>query len=169
MQLIKDGRIINDPWTYVEDGEDLPADRAPIVSMKRWIAERDVLMDRNTPIGVVLDSGDLPEEIETDIHRFDVIALTFPSFKDGRAYSSARLLRDRFGYEGELRAVGNVLRDQFQFMARCGFDAVEAQKSSDAAAWAETLGEIGVVYQAAADGRLPATELRHPNAGIWAC
>ncbi|MHA1154101.1 MAG: DUF934 domain-containing protein, partial [Alphaproteobacteria bacterium] len=96
--------------------------------------------------------------------RFQVIALEFPSFGDGRAYSYARLLRERHGYRGELRAVGNVLRDQALFMRRCGFDAFEVAEGTAVAGWREALGEISVFYQPTEDGRPAAPGLRNQRA-----
>lgn len=91
-------------------------------------------------------------EIAAELPRFAAIILEFPSFRDGRAFSQARLLRERFGFGGEIRARGEVLRDQALFMARAGFDAIEI---ADAAGIAEALGEFSVFYQAGADGSLP--------------
>ncbi len=93
-----------------------------------------------------------------------MIALEFPSFGDGRAYSYARLLRERHGYRGELRAVGNVLRDQALFMRRCGFDAFEVAEGTGIAGWREALGEISVFYQPTEDGRPATPALRNQGA-----
>jgi uncharacterized protein (DUF934 family) len=89
-----------------------------------------------------------------------LVALDFPTFKDGRAYSTARLLRERYQYKGELRAVGNVLRDQFLFMVRCGFDAFEVATEQEADAWKKAMDAFSVWYQVAADDRQPAARLR---------
>ena len=93
------------------------------------------------------------------------VALVFPTFRDGRAYSQARLLRERHGYEGELRATGQVLRDQFVFMSRAGFDTFEVKKDADADAFAETMKRYSVFYQPTGDGRVTALnrrmQLRH--------
>ena len=97
--------------------------------------------------------------------RLAVVALVFPSFRDGRAYSQARLLRERHGYDGELRATGQVLRDQFVFMSRAGFDAFEVKKDADADAFAATVQRYSVFYQPTGDGRVAAfnrrMQLRH--------
>jgi uncharacterized protein (DUF934 family) len=94
-----------------------------------------------------------------------VVALVFPSFRDGRAYSQARLLRERYGYKGELRATGQVLRDQFVFMLRAGFDAFEVKKETDAEAFTATVQRYSVFYQPTGDGRVTALhqrmQLRH--------
>ena len=169
MPLIKQGKVTRDPWTFVPDGEDIPMSMPVIVTLERWMAERDRLTGHNAPFGIRLRSDEQPEDIADDVHRFDVIALEFPAFKDGRAYSSARLLRERFGYEGELRAVGNVLRDQLMFMVRCGFDAFELDKDADAERWTEAIDEISVFYQPAADDRTPVPALRKRGiVGSWA-
>jgi uncharacterized protein (DUF934 family) len=84
----------------------------------------------------------------------------FPNFRDGRAYSQARLLRERYRYRGELRATGEVLRDQFLFLVRAGFDAFEVKKAADAVVFAEALARYSVFYQPGADGRAPALHRR---------
>ena len=156
MPLIKDGKLVADPWQGSGDGTEAPL----IVSLEAWQANEGGVQDRNAPIGIRLASDQAPALIADDVARFDVIALEFPKFNDGRAYSYARLLRERYGYKGELRAVGNVLRDQFLFMHRCGFDAFEVADASAAAVWEEALREISVWYQPTADKRRPAATLR---------
>lgn len=158
MPLIKDGRLTSDPWIAVGDDGALPATGAVIVSLARFLAEREALLRRGAPLGVRLRSGELAKEIEEDARRFGVIALEFPTFRDGRPYSTARLLRERYGFAGELRAVGDVLRDQFLFMRRCGFDAFEV--ADEIEGWRKAIGEFTVFYQAATDGRAPASALR---------
>ena len=111
MPLLSDGRLVADPWLTVPDGAPLP-DGPAIVSLARWRAERAALTARNAALGLRLAAGEPVEEIAPDLARFAVVALDFPSFRDGRSYSAARLLRERYGYAGELRAIGNVLRDQ---------------------------------------------------------
>jgi len=159
MPLIKDGLVIEDAWTRVEDCGVLP-DGPVVVSLARWQAERDALLQRNGPLGIVLASNEMPEAIADNLARFDLVCLAFPKFQDGRAYSSARKLRQRFGYRGELRAVGNVLRDQFLFMRRCGFDSFEVADARAVAQWQRAMSEISVVYQPAADARATATQQR---------
>jgi len=164
MPLIKANGLVDDLWTHVKDEEQLPPDGAVIVTLARWQANRDQLLARPTPLGVRLRSDQAPSAIAGDIERFDVIALEFPKFTDGRAYSSARLLRERHGFRGELRAVGSVLRDQLAFMRRCGFDSFQIPDSADAAAWAGSLRGISVVYQPATDARTTAIAARHKPA-----
>jgi len=167
MPLIKDRRVVADNWRHVSDTEDLPAEGGVIVSLKRWQNERATLDGRNAPLGIRLNSNERPEKIAPDLDRFDVVALDFPAFKDGRAYSSARLLRERYRYTGELRAVGDVLRDQLPFMLRCGFDAFEYSGATAADAAIAAFDEIDSVYQAAADRRRSAASLRNDGSAAF--
>ena len=160
MALIKDGAVVADAWVAVADDEDLPAARPAIVTLDRWRAEREALIGRNAPLGVRLRSDQSVTGMADDLDRFSVVALEFPVFTDGRAFTSARLLRERYGFAGEIRAVGDVLRDQVLFMMRCGFDAFEMDREGAAENWRAAMAEIGVFYQAAADGRARAAELR---------
>jgi uncharacterized protein (DUF934 family) len=160
MPLIKDDALSPDPWVSLGDEEALPEGAPAIVSFERWQAERDALAGRNAPLGIRLRSDQPPGPIAEDLDRFQVIALEFPRFGDGRAYSYARLLRQRYGYGGELRAVGNVLRDQALFMRRCGFDAFEVAEGTALEDWREALGEISVFYQPTDDDRPAASGLR---------
>jgi uncharacterized protein (DUF934 family) len=161
MPLISNGRLADDSWAAVADDEALPATGPVIVSLDRWQADRDALLARGGLLGVRLASHQLAAEIAADLAHFDLVALEFPTFRDGRAYSTARLLRERYGFAGELRAVGNVLCDQFMFMHRCGFDAFEVADDRQAEAWHKAMNEISVWYQPAADGRVPVKTLRH--------
>ena len=160
MPLIKDGRLAEDTWIHLGDEEPIAPGAHAIVSLERWQAERDTLATRNAPLGLRLKSDQSPELVAEDLGRFDVIALEFPKFTDGRAYSNARVLRERYGFNGELRAVGQVLRDQLVFMLRGGFDAFEVAGATTAEAWNEILAEISVFYQAAGDSRSPVWALR---------
>jgi uncharacterized protein (DUF934 family) len=160
MPLLKDEGRVDDSWTTVEAVEDLPSNEPAIVPLELWREHRDELRGRNAPLGVRLKSDQPPEEIAEDLDRFQVVALEFPKFSDGRAFSYARLLRERYGFKGELRAVGDVKRDQALFTVRCGFDAFEVDEAT-AEAWQTALGRISVAYQGATDDRAPAAWLRH--------
>jgi len=159
MPLIKNGEFIEDSFVTVGDEDALP-EGAVIVSLERWLAERDTLRGRNTPIGVRLQSGQEPDVIASDLGNIALVALEFPVYRNGRAYSYARLLRERYGYKGELRAVGNVLRDQFHFMVRCGFDTLEVADNITPEIWAEHVSPFTYSYQPASDGREPVLSLR---------
>ena len=164
MPLIKDGVVAQDDWTLAADETPLP-EGPVIVTLARWSAERGTLLGRNGPLGILLASSEAPEAIADDLARFDLVCLDFPKFQDGRAYSYARKLRQRYGYTGELRAVGNVLRDQFAFMVRCGFDSFAVADERAAAEWTRAMEEISVVYQPAADTRATATQQRQAGTG----
>lgn len=159
--LVKNGQVVEDPWVTVADDEAIPADRPALVPLDRRCRERANLDARNAPLGLQVASDDTLDEIADALHGIDLIALKFPTFTDGRSYSTARLLRERHGYTGELRAVGQVLRDQAQFMARCGFDAFELADDARAEEWAGGLSDLAVFYQPAADTRAPVAALRH--------
>lgn len=161
MPLIKNGRIVEDPWVTLDDDAPLPATDPVIVSLARFRADKDALLSRRAPLGVRLKSAELASEIGGDARELDLIAIEFPTFRDGRGYSTARLLRERWGFAGELRAVGNVLRDQLLFMYRCGFDAFEITHPDAAEIWRKAIGEFSVFYQTATDDSVPATLLRH--------
>ena len=131
MPLIKAGRAIADSFIHVADGEPLPTDGAIIIGLARWQEERGLIEPRRDPLGVRLKAGDPVEQLAGDLDRLAVIALEFPKFNDGRAFSQARLLRERFGYRGEIRATGKVVRDLLLFMHRCGFDAYRDPRPGD--------------------------------------
>ena len=99
-------------------------------------------------------------ELAPHLDRLALVALVFPVFRDGRAFSQARLLRERYGFRGELRATGQVLRDQFLFMLRAGFDAFEVTKDADAEAFAQASRRYSVFYQPTGDGRATARAAR---------
>lgn len=160
MPLIKNGALVEDPWVSLGNDQPLPATGPVLVSLTRWRAEREALIALGRPLGVRLAAGEMVEPIVGDLKHLALIALEFPSFRDGRAYSKARLLRERHGFDGELRAVGNVLRDQLLFMQRCGFDAFDIASEHAVEDWRRALAEFTVFYQPTADGRTPAPWLR---------
>ncbi len=160
MPLYREGGMVADPWLRLADDATVPVNGPVLVSFARWRAARPALLARRGSVGVVLANTDEVEELAPDVVRLDLIVLSFPKYTDGRAYSQARLLRGRYGYQGELRATGNVLRDQLPFMLRCGFDSFESDQAgiSEALAHARTL--FSVVYQPTEDGRTPISALR---------
>ena len=122
-------------------------------------------LKRAGKVGVIWPNNRDLDDLVPYLDRLAAVALVFPSFRDGRAYSQARLLRERHGYDGEMRATGQVLRDQFVFMSRAGFDAFEVKKDADADAFAATVKRYSVFYQPTGDGRVTAfnrrMQLRH--------
>ncbi len=161
MALIRDGRLIEDSWVRVDDDAALPAGVPVIVGLARWQSARDELLSLGQKLGISLDNDQPPGHLADDIERFDLIVLDFPKFTDGRASSQARLLRERLGFTGAIRATGQVLSDQLSFMLRCGFDEFEMADHDAVASWARATHEISVRYQPAADGRDWASNLRH--------
>lgn len=164
MPLIKNGAQVEDSWRMVDDDEPLPVVGPVIVSLDRWHSERDALIARGAPLGVRLESAQLAESIAPDLDHLALVAIAFPNFRDGRAYSTARLLRERHGFDGEVRAVGEVLRDQFLFMLRCGFDAFEVRDGTMLEDWLRAVSEITVWYQPTGDARTALPALRHRRA-----
>ncbi len=157
MKIIKDGAIVENDWIQVAPDAtlaDVP-DGKVIVPLKLWLAERDTLVERDGELGVKLESDDLAEMIEKDLDHFAVIAIDFPIYRDGRGYSQARILRDRYGYKGELRAVGDVLKDQMFYLHRVGFNAFEPRADRDIQDALKSLKDFSVTYQPAVDDPLP--------------
>jgi len=160
MPLVKNGKITGDAFVHLADDAEIPGDGAILVSAARFLGDAEALLRRTAPTGVVWPNNRDLDDLVPWLDRLAVVALAFPSFRDGRAYSQARLLRERYGYRGQLRATGQVLRDQFLFMLRAGFDAFEVKKQSDAEAFAGTVNRYSVFYQPTGDGRLTALHQR---------
>jgi uncharacterized protein (DUF934 family) len=165
MPLVKQGRITTDPFVHVVDGAELPDDGAILIPAARLLEDPEAVLKRAGKVGVIWPNNRDLDDLVPYLDRLAAVALVFPSFRDGRAYSQARLLRERHGYDGEMRATGQVLRDQFVFMSRAGFDAFEVKKDADADAFAETVKRYSVFYQPTGDGRVTALnrrmQLRH--------
>lgn len=167
-QLIRNGAVAVDPWKTLEIGEGetpetvaLP-DGDVLFPLAVWRARRNEIISRCKRIGLLLQPADRVEEVAGDLDWFVVIAIAFPRFVDGRGYSTAALLRQRYGYQGELRAVGEVLHDQLFFLKRVGFDAWELKDGKDASyALAAGFATFGDSYQAATDTLEPHFR-RHP-------
>ena len=160
MPLVKNGKIATDPFVHVADDAELPADGAILVSSARFLADAEALSRRAGRTGVIWPNNRDVDDLVPYLDRLAVIALVFPTFRDGRAYSQARLLRETYGFRGTLRATGDVLRDQFHFLVRAGFDSFDVKKPADARVFAEVLARYSVVYQPSADGRAAALRRR---------
>ena len=158
-KLIKEGAWADDAFTDVAD-EDAVPEGPVIVSLTRFQAEGDALLTGNRAVGVRIQADENVEDLAYDLPRVAVVAVVFPKYRDGRGYTSARLLRERYGYTGEVRAVGDVLREQAGFMVRCGFDAFVPADGSTPEEWTAAASRYRHVYQRAADARVPAFEER---------
>ena len=161
MALIKDGKLVADSFVDATAAAAIPPAGPVIVNLEQWQAERAALLARGTPLGIRLHSDQSPDVIAADVAHFAVVALEFPKFRDGRAYSYARLLRERYGFKGELRAVGDVLLEQLFFMIRVGFDAFELSSADPLRDYQTALADFSVWYQPTGDGRPTAIQLRH--------
>ncbi len=146
----------NDAYMTVTDEDATPASGGVILPLARYRIEGAALLDEGRNVGVLLQPDEAIEELSDDLTRLSVVALSFPKFRDGRAYTSARLLRERFGFGGEIRAVGDVLREQASFFIRCGFDAFEPADGSTPEQWMAAANRFRHVYQRGADDRKPA-------------
>lgn len=154
-KLIKDNQIIEDNWLIVDadfDGN-LP-EQEVIVPLSYWTENKESLASRAN-VGVWLDSSEEPGVLAPDLASLPVIAINFPKFADGRGYSYARLLRERFNYEGEIRAIGDVLQDQLFYMKRCGFNAFAVRADRDIEQALSGLSDFSNSYQAGCDNPIP--------------
>jgi uncharacterized protein (DUF934 family) len=160
--VLRGGKIVtDDPWVRLADDQPAPIGADIVVSTARLGAEGAALRARNSGrLGVVIAPADKVEEIADQLAGVSLIAVEFPAFRDGRGFTTARLLRGRFRYDGPLRAVGDVLEDLVFFMLRCGFDEFELKAREPEAAFARAAGAFTEVYQRAADSRAPAFSLR---------
>lgn len=154
MKVIKDRQIIEDSWVLLDEGASLPAGADVIVGLKTWNENEPPLQNHDGKVALVLRSNEDPADIQR-LAALSLIAIDFPKFSDGRGYSSARLLRDRFKYQGELRAVGDVLRDQLFYMLRCGIDSFALKAGKDIEGALSSFNDFTVTYQAAADDPRP--------------
>lgn len=165
MPLVKGGKLADDLFVALADDAPFPAGGGILVSADRFLADSDGLLGRAGRLGVIWPNNRDIDALVPYLSRLGAVALVFPSFRDGRAYSQARLLRERYAYRGELRATGQVLRDQFVFMLRAGFDAFDVRKQADAEAFAQTVRRYSVFYQPTGDERVTALhrrmQLRH--------
>lgn len=159
--LIRNGLLVTDLFTDGSGLASLPTGIALIVSLEQWQTHRDTLLTGGQPLGLRLRSEQPPRLVAGDLRYFALIALEFPRFPDGRAYTHARMLRERFHFAGEVRAVGDVLQEQLHFMQRCGFDAFEVSGPDPEQAWRTIAGDHTVWYQATGDARARALDLRH--------
>lgn len=155
MRILQNREIVEDTWLTVPDDEPLPAEGDVIVSLTRWRAQREELVARAGQVGVRCPGETEPEELAPDLATLAVIALELPKFTDGRAYSTARLLRERHGFRGQLRAVGHVLPDQVFYLHRVGFDAFELAPGKKLEDALKALDTFTVRYQPSSDEPQP--------------
>ena len=148
--LTKDRTVIDDRWALLPETAaiaDVPGSSPAIVPLALWAAQHDALAVRND-IGVWLKPADDPDALAGDVARLPLIAIDFPKFADGRGYSTARLLREKYRYTGELRAIGEILRDQLYYLRQCGFDTFALQPGRNVADALAAFGDFSENYQA---------------------
>ncbi|MAZ87887.1 MAG: oxidoreductase [Cellvibrionaceae bacterium] len=158
-KLIKDKVIVDDSWTVLESTDtpesvDTESEQI-IVPLNVWQSQKEQLQARKAEIGVWLDSHELADQLGDDAAGLALVAVNFPGFMDGRGFTAARLLRERYGFEGELRAIGGIIRDQLFFLQRCGFNSFAMNESIDLEAALASFGDFSETYQAACDEKLP--------------
>lgn len=159
-KLIKNRQIVDDQWLLIKESsqlEDLLAYSGQdlIVPLVFWQEERNRILQRSGKTAVWLNSNELPQSLGEDLHNLEVVALNFPIFSDGRSYTSARELRSNLGYKGEIRAVGDVLRDQLFYMSRCGFDAFLMREGQDLEKALAAFDDFTDGYQVSVDKPIP--------------
>ena len=163
-QLLRDGRVVADDWTYLADGDPIAATATTasgglIIPFDRWQADKATWLADTRRLGVVLQPAHKVELLVPDLARFELVAAEFPGPSDGRGYTQARLLRERYGFEHELRAAGYVRQDQLFFLARCGFNSFELPENELSAATA-AFSTFSAEYQPTNDAGLT-RRLRH--------
>ena len=151
-RIIKNGQIVDETWRLLPKDTTMDGLSMPLAL---WVEHAHALKARDGGLGVWLDAGEEIEEIAEQLNNFQVIALNFPSFTDGRHCSTAYLLRTRYDYKGEVRAIGDVLRDQLFALKRCGFDAFALREDKDPEDALKAFADFSEVYQASSDQPQP--------------
>jgi uncharacterized protein (DUF934 family) len=166
MKILKSGSMIENDWQLLAD--EVPLPEMPVqrilVGLERWRRDRErflVLGAAGVALGVRLRSDQPAEALAEDAGRLALVVIEFPSFRDGRGFSTGRLLRERHGFTGELRAEGPLLPDQFRFLHRCGFNALALPDTARLAHWEKYLSQISFDYQPSVDRNLTIVDRRH--------
>lgn len=169
--VIRHGQVVGDVWQVLvpgpgEEPGSVALPEGPLaVALPVWKARRAELLARSSPVGVRLETADDPADIAADLPRLALVSVHFPKFADGRGHSLGYLLRRRFGFAGELRATGDVLRDHLFYLSRSGFDSFRLREGIDPQAALPSLADFSVTYQAAADARAPLFRRREALGG----
>jgi uncharacterized protein (DUF934 family) len=166
--IIRQRQVVADSWQLLKPatagGIAIPAVGDVIVPFSLWREQREILLKRGGRLGVWLEGQDDPALIAADIQHFELIAVNFAQFTDGRGYSIARLLRERYGWRGELRAIGDILRDQLFYLERCGFDAFALREGQDSQAALAAFDDFSEGYQASVERPQPLFRRRSATA-----
>jgi uncharacterized protein (DUF934 family) len=153
--LLRAREVVEDRWMRLGIDDPVESCADVLVPLARWQKEREALLARPARVGVLLGPADNPAAIAGDVDRLALIAVDFPHFTDGRGYSTARLLRERYGYQGELRAVGDILRDQVFYLKRVGFDTFALRADQDPEDAKQALDDFSEAYQTSVDRPQP--------------
>ncbi len=153
-KIIRDRQIVEDDWISLADDAPLPSSGRVILSLKRWEESRDALKTGDAVVGVRIPNTADVVQLWPTLQDRPLIAVEFPAFGDGRAFSQARVLRERFGFKGEIRAVGDVMRDQIFYMQRCGINAMAPRADQDLQACLAAFRDFTTPYQGAADRQI---------------
>ncbi len=147
MPVLEAGVVVPDHWEHAGDEDHLPAGRNFVVCLDRLRRDQEFLLARELPLGVVLPAGTRAADVAEFLPKLELVVVEFPKFKDGRGFTVARELRERYGFEGEIRATGHVLPDQYALLLRCGFSHVEVPDDADLVVWQSALARYKVAYQ----------------------
>lgn len=165
LKLIKDGAVAENLWYRAADlalEQALPAGNC-LVSIDYWNANQDAIAARSESVAVVIDSTETPDQIQGDLKSIPMIAVNFPAFADGRGFSIARLLRERYNYQGELRAIGAPIRDQLSYLIRVGFNAFELAEHYDQKEALNSMKGFTDSYQTSVDQPIPLFRRRNAS------
>lgn len=163
-KVIENGQVVEDTWQRIAKDDAVPTSGNVFVSLETWQAEKDALTSRQDSVGIWVN-GEVDFDALVEASKsVSAIALHFDKFADGRSYSHAYLLRTRHGFEGQLRATGDVLRDQMFYYQRVGFDVLDIREDKDIVAAVESLRDFSVKYQPSADGAAPVYSNERPDA-----
>lgn len=156
LHLFKDGAFVADPFRAWAEGDDPGSVRYTHIPLPVFLANREAVLANPHPVGLLVNPADNVELVKDDLHRFASVAINFPAFTDGRGYSSARLVAERYNYQGELRAVGDVLADQIPLMRRCGITTFAVKHEPTKKALAEgKLATVDLFYQPVGKTEVP--------------
>jgi len=159
MQILKNRQLTEDTWKTLST-DDALTDGDIIVPFSRWMNEKDAFGSHSGKLGVSISSDTNIDEVVENLSNFDLVSMTFPKYTDGTCFSYGFLLRERHNFKGELRATGDVFRDQFAYLERCGFDAIQLDDETALEIGKKSFDDISMVYQASADKAEPFYRVR---------
>ncbi|MTI09038.1 DUF934 domain-containing protein [Curvivirga aplysinae] len=160
MPLIKNGTEIENEWNSLAEGEKFDGQPNTLLSLQEFHNNYETIKDSNSIVGVALTVDDEVDSLEGKLDQVALVTVHFPSFADGRGFSQARLVRERFAFTGEIRAVGHIIRDQYLYLVRSGVDSVDADRATEAE-WKAAIEEFDTFYQPALNKGTAAYRLRN--------